>query len=549
MSYENQQSCLKFSIEESVWFQKGQEVSELVSIALDPDISIQEREQYITIRGALQLTGEYRIHDSGTQSDTFVFPDARMVNEVLTREDGISEITHRFPVDITIPKNRIENLDEVFVSIDMFDYELPERHILQLTADLSISGIYGSQQSLPKVEEESGEPARVEHVPTGEQREEEQYTPAAQATQQETAPEPEQALTETRPLAETPVTEQAKVAPQAPLWEEITPIENSAEQRPVSEEKTESVQEKQNFDELSEYPQSAVREEIIKSEKEAEPELTAKAEPAPLVQDTVVQGTARWEPEEKTAAEPAPELKATQAEQKSAQVPPLQSREKKPVEEPAAFRKEAAPEFFSFTIEPEKEVENLYRNTPDDSGDDFPNGNTLEDNTSYPLEDGADVYLPFEIEARREIYQEDTAVPDRLEEELRPVASENQTPQIGMKGRSEEEEKWKIHQLDKIQKQAAQVAEQQPQAEKEQKPVAAGRRNENALYLTKIFTKEQVDDFSRLKICIVQQGETLDAIADRYDVNLQQLLRVNQMSGEQDIYAGQLLYIPVLVNS
>jgi len=44
------QSCLRFSLEESVWFQRGQEVAELISISLDPDITIQENDQYVTIK-------------------------------------------------------------------------------------------------------------------------------------------------------------------------------------------------------------------------------------------------------------------------------------------------------------------------------------------------------------------------------------------------------------------------------------------------------------------------------------------------------------------
>ncbi|MCS0542711.1 stage VI sporulation protein D, partial [Aeromonas veronii] len=142
---------LRFSVEESVWFQKGQEVSELISISLDPDIVIQEHDQYVSIRGALQLTGEYRIDENHSEEEERDFASVRLVNEVITREDGISELNHRFPVDITIPQDRVQSLDDVYVSIETFDYEIPKRGCLHIIADLAISGIQGVTQS-PKEE-------------------------------------------------------------------------------------------------------------------------------------------------------------------------------------------------------------------------------------------------------------------------------------------------------------------------------------------------------------------------------------------------------------
>lgn len=55
---------LQFSVEESICFQKGQEVSELLSISLDPDIRVQEVNDYVSIKGSLELTGEYNIDHS-----------------------------------------------------------------------------------------------------------------------------------------------------------------------------------------------------------------------------------------------------------------------------------------------------------------------------------------------------------------------------------------------------------------------------------------------------------------------------------------------------
>nr|WP_223255273.1 LysM peptidoglycan-binding domain-containing protein [Bacillus halotolerans] len=130
---------LQFSVEESICFQKGQEVSELLSISLDPDIRVQEVNDYVSIRGSLELTGEYNI-DQSKNTEEFD-TDKRFVEEVRTREDGTAELTHCFPVDITIPKNKVSHLHEVFVFIDAFDYQLTDSRILTIQADLAIEGL------------------------------------------------------------------------------------------------------------------------------------------------------------------------------------------------------------------------------------------------------------------------------------------------------------------------------------------------------------------------------------------------------------------------
>lgn len=157
LSLENA-SNLRFSLEESVWFQKGQEVADLLSISLDPNITIQENDQYITIQGSLELTGEY-IRVQEEQEEEEVFQTPKLVHSVMEREEGICEFLHHFPVDITIPRTRISSLEEIEVDIETFDYVFPERSCLNLTADLSISGLanYGEQEEGQEPEAEEVE--------------------------------------------------------------------------------------------------------------------------------------------------------------------------------------------------------------------------------------------------------------------------------------------------------------------------------------------------------------------------------------------------------
>lgn len=154
------QTCLRFSLEESVWFQKGQEVLDLISISLDPDIFIQEDDQYVTIQGALELSGEYKRNETETADDEETFAAPKFMQVVEEREEGICEFRHYFPVDITIPINRIQSLNEIDVQIESFDYVFPERSCLKLSANLMITGLYEEQQPTDEIdtEEEALEP-------------------------------------------------------------------------------------------------------------------------------------------------------------------------------------------------------------------------------------------------------------------------------------------------------------------------------------------------------------------------------------------------------
>ncbi|WP_273850956.1 stage VI sporulation protein D [Guptibacillus spartinae] len=136
-------SYLHFSVEEQVWLKKGQEVEEVLSISLDPEISIEEYEDYVAVKGCLYLTGEYLQRDQNGEEVMNEDSPYRSIHEVHVREDGTASMGHRFPVDITIPASRVRSLEDIFVTVDTFDYTLVDENCLQLKADISISGIQG----------------------------------------------------------------------------------------------------------------------------------------------------------------------------------------------------------------------------------------------------------------------------------------------------------------------------------------------------------------------------------------------------------------------
>lgn len=62
-------------------------------------------------------------------------------------------------------------------------------------------------------------------------------------------------------------------------------------------------------------------------------------------------------------------------------------------------------------------------------------------------------------------------------------------------------------------------------------------------FLTTIFNRANEESYSQLRIYIVQDGDTVDSIAKRYEVSSLRLLQLNNLAGE-DLVTGELLYIP-----
>ncbi|RID82128.1 LysM peptidoglycan-binding domain-containing protein, partial [Peribacillus asahii] len=86
---------------------------------------------------------------------------------------------------------------------------------------------------------------------------------------------------------------------------------------------------------------------------------------------------------------------------------------------------------------------------------------------------------------------------------------------------------------------------QQEEEKKVEKSEQKARTNESQpVSIMDFFSRKQEEEHVRVKVCIVQQGETIDDLAERYSVNPQTLLQSNELEPHQDIYEGQVLYIP-----
>ncbi|WP_144612387.1 stage VI sporulation protein D [Bacillus cereus] len=313
---------LRFSLKESVWFQKGQEVEELLSISLDPDVEIEELDHEVIVRGQLDLTGEYVARQDDSAYSLRDLSPAKSIDYVETREDGVNELVHSFPLEISIPRNRVKVIEELYVSIEEFDYELKENGCLQLLADISITGLCDEE----RIEDEEEETAYVE-------------------------------------------------------------LEDDSAQ---------------------EY----------------------ETRPTPQVEEPAYKESDEWE--------------------------------------------------------------------------------------DYAFE-------PFQLEERKEQEVEEEEIEEH--EFVEREEEKETTPQFELFGRKD-------------------FKKEKAKKQEEQEEETYSQRDENALYLTKLFTKEPEEEFTKLRMYFVQEGDTIESVADRYETSVQNLYRVNQT---EDIYltAGQIIYIPV----
>ncbi|MFC7061630.1 stage VI sporulation protein D [Halobacillus seohaensis] len=145
-----------FYLDESLWFKEGQGVSELIGISLEPKVAISDLGEEVRLHGTVELSGEYLPNkeiEPYRNSDSV--PAGRVIEVVDREEEGISSFTHLFPVEITVSKERVANLEEVVINIETFDYELPEPTQLSLHAQLNMNGI-SQERAVEPVEEDDG---------------------------------------------------------------------------------------------------------------------------------------------------------------------------------------------------------------------------------------------------------------------------------------------------------------------------------------------------------------------------------------------------------
>lgn len=201
----NDQSVFSFELNESLYFEKGQEVAEMRGISLDPEISIQSFNEYISIRGVIELNGEYQkvvaSEEDNDFSDLDTFQSHRYVESVIDTEDSSAKFSHRFPVEISVPSYRVTDLNDVTVSIESFDYEIPDKSQLKLYSTIEIDGINNqAKETREEQEEEKEQKEQVDEAFQFEIKEKKEIESPSAIESEHPEPVPELSIEEQEPM-------------------------------------------------------------------------------------------------------------------------------------------------------------------------------------------------------------------------------------------------------------------------------------------------------------------------------------------------------------
>ncbi|AEP01797.1 LysM peptidoglycan-binding domain-containing protein [Heyndrickxia coagulans] len=592
------QSSIRFSLEELIWFKKGQEVEELLSISLDPHITIQELEQYVVIKGNLYLAGEY-IGCGEEEGEDVLF--RKYVQAVQYREeDGIFEFYQSFPVDVTIPKTRIADIEELDVNIEGFDYQFHGTDCLKINADIAIEGILQdgdeeedeaetapypdlngretyldepdaayqapfshSEWSLSEQEEESTEPPRhfmeeaesFEEVPlrADEEKEEEDeshadpelYTPftiESRVVPEESVAQPEPYTNELNVLApvELPEEEEESLLPEAggkvpesASWQAETaaPVRDEWHAEPEFSGKNESA--------------SLAESELVQNEWHPGPEFPGKNESASLAESGVVQNEWHAEADLSGKNESASIAESEPVRDEWHAEPGFSGKnESASIAESGVVQNEwhAEPEFSgkneSASIAESVPVRNEWQADP------------VRDEGHPEQELSGKTASAFRTESKTALNEESLEPDDAGKTEpvfrIESKAMEDESSAYLKQESPEKDESSSVASSETIVEESPESGEKIEEVPEEKDSAAKKKKKQKyeSISLADFFARRDEEKPAKLKVCIVQSGETLDQLAEKYNINVQQILRMNHLEVNQDVYEGQVLYVP-----
>jgi stage VI sporulation protein D len=573
----NETTPFTFDIKESLSFRAEDQLQDLIGIALEPEINIQEFEHDISVQGVIELTGEYHpVEEVAEGSAVAVRPGTREMENVEKQQTGTNTFYHRFPVEISVPKYRIRQLNDVYVAIDQFDYEIPGANVLELHATVAIYGVTEEQRQ-PETQVQALEQPYYP-IPTFEQGE------PAQSYTEEIAEQIESAARDNFQAEEQAYSFQAEQTEKVPSESES----NELADEPRDEQTTE--QQPYNFNQevyaASSQPEETeqletqsyfLSQQQYETDAPAEPE--ADAEPA---HEALVEQPDESEIEEAYLQEQAiQEARLQEQVMDEAHAEALRANEAyEELRKQAAYEADQSPsivqeEAADAPEESEQQPEELYV-LPDEMEDafqaaDFRQAGPEDDNLytldrELPHEEPAEAPdFTFTYQAKQE---EDVPPPPAFEtppvlasdeddrwkykyKETKSLseffgsktAEPTEVPQADFDEEDKDENYYSDSYKDVSVQEVPVNQELQPQdlAEEAEEQEAADDRS-NANFLVSMFGARE-ETFTKVRVCIVQERDTLEKIATRYDVPASSILSSNKLE-EDAVAEGQLLVIP-----
>jgi stage VI sporulation protein D len=488
----NQPYGLRFDIYERVHLSEGvPAIEELEEIELYPRIQVIGQDDHATLRGHLLLTGAYR------------------------GENEISEeLKHFIPVEITVPLNRVRSLEDISIEIENFDVDLLSNRSLNITGVLSLRGIEGFPVEEPQVW--SADEFTVVHSPdpqqSGRSAETEQTGSYPNVFAQEyLLQRSEEELQQEHLFQASPEQFQS--------WQQE---DGNAEQSKILAENEDSSSLREKEDDAQAEVFSDTPSPVSSFLAETADRLASYPESEPLL--PLAEESSVW-------SEPSVETLHTNSRNSEQADSKLDSQ---PSDEPAAPN---VWHFESARSEPKQE-EQAVADAPASS-----QSENWQDVFATSEPEISEEYKPHEVLDTNESAEKEAFIPE-------PVAETEDKPELKVAFGSKRESAPKQEEGVGISSllSSGRVT-REAEAEREQEALAGVLQEEayqpDDVEWKNLFLGTIVDQtpFRKVKLCIVQREETLDTIADRYQLSTRELQLYNRLS-EQVVEEGQILYIP-----
>lgn len=442
---------VRFHLEETIWLDQRTPIVDMINLDLQPEVEVSEADQLVNISGYLLLRGQFQTTDEALDIKNSSLEDQLSFQSLQVEQTELDfsryeKIEKRIPLDVTVPRDKVENLDDVYVSVDQFDYTLEGGNCLVISADISLLGV------------ENG--LKVDNT-----------------------------LRKQNRLAEE---DEGSEPPAGQEMELSMDVGESRENQVASEGEGESPS-----------ARGTLRFQVSARAEEGE----EKAQEEPASQDRGAPQSADGDQRASAAEE---EIEASQAEREA----------RGKTEERETRREEAQ------AIESEADEER---------GD-------QEAEPDGPAERGA-VEEREQAANQEESYEEPAEEQAGAKDEGQEASTEEQGQQrvaIGF-----------LREADEPQESEAETGSEADSIEteaeaKESASVSEKRGAEKMIgFLSQLLSKkEEAPSKTRLKMCIIQRHETLEQVAERYEVSPEAIMRFNRMSSSQ-VSEGDVLYIPV----
>ncbi|MDF9844018.1 MULTISPECIES: LysM peptidoglycan-binding domain-containing protein [unclassified Paenibacillus] len=457
-------------------------IAELEEVELIPEIQVIQREDRAELYGQLLLTGLYRGENDRTE-----------------------RLEHAIPVEITVPLTRVSSLEDIGVEIENFDIDLLTMRTVNITGVLSLRGVGGAE--------------------TGKAWQQEEYTVAYSPEQEDRAVA---APAEGRE-------QDGEALYENSLW---TYGEGAAEIPADQQEYTSFIPDAAAVNPL--VLESSVYTQAAGPAAQPHKEKEAKLRTHSLEDQTGFTGGAAAEAWQKGKAP---------AEPVSGHF--FGTREKEPAVKPAASAADitqagsgdaaeeivpAAAQAFDFA---DIASGQLYAERLEE-----PVAAVEPENTPAEIQEEAE--LP-EAEDTKEPEAEDTKENDALlSPETLPVQEEKADLKVALGSKKEEASSAKEHLTFSSLLSSSRAHKEQESAvtaAAAPQPEVKEPGNDSDWKSRFISRAGGVELFRKVRMCIVQREDTLDTIAEKYQLSARELVMYNRLAG-QNVEEGQVLYIP-----